>query len=146
MVLVKTQLKQSPIHGVGVFADEFISKGTKIWEFTDGFDLKLNDNDVLNLPKKLQIFMCKYGWTGTKSKLSCLASDHGRFFNHSNDPNSLSRYVDNEIEVVTYAVKDINIGEEITDNYSSFDEDINSLLNKLSLELDLIDEIDPRLK
>lgn len=146
MILVKTQIKQSDIHGIGVFADEFIPVGTKVWEFTEGFDLKFNDDEILKLPVHLKVFMCKYGWTGTKSNLHCLASDHGKFFNHSTDPNTLSKYVDDEVEVVTYAIRDINIGEEITDNYASFDENIDSLLNKLSLELNLIDDLDPRLK
>ena len=36
---VKTIIKESDIHGIGLFADEFIPKGTKIWEFTPNFDI-----------------------------------------------------------------------------------------------------------
>lgn len=38
MLLIKTKLELSKIHGVGLFADEFIAKGTKIWEYRPNFD------------------------------------------------------------------------------------------------------------
>jgi hypothetical protein len=34
MLLVKTTIAPSPIHGIGLFADQFIPQGTRIWEFT----------------------------------------------------------------------------------------------------------------
>ena len=40
MLYVKTKIGQSKIHGMGLFADQFIKKGTIIWKFTPGFDLK----------------------------------------------------------------------------------------------------------
>lgn len=39
MLLIKTKLDLSKIHGVGLFADEFIAKGTKIWEYRPNFGL-----------------------------------------------------------------------------------------------------------
>src|SRR6185312_11978 len=38
MLLVKTYLDKSAIHGLGVFAAERIRKETKIWRFVYGFD------------------------------------------------------------------------------------------------------------
>ncbi len=38
MLLVKTKIGQSNISGIGVFADEFIPKGTVIWRYQEGFD------------------------------------------------------------------------------------------------------------
>ena len=38
MLLVKTYLDKSSIHGLGVFASQVIRKGTKVWRFVDGFD------------------------------------------------------------------------------------------------------------
>ena len=38
MLLVKTYLDKSPIHGIGVFAGETIRKDAKIWRFVYGFD------------------------------------------------------------------------------------------------------------
>ena len=33
MLLVKTTLRPSEVHGLGLFADEFIPKGIAIWRF-----------------------------------------------------------------------------------------------------------------
>ena len=38
MLLVKTRLGASAIHGIGLFADEFIPKDTVTWRFTPGLD------------------------------------------------------------------------------------------------------------
>jgi len=41
MLLIKTYLDKSPIHGIGVFAGEFIKKGTQVWEFNPLIDIIL---------------------------------------------------------------------------------------------------------
>lgn len=121
MLLIKTKVKESKIQGMGLFADQFIPKGTEIWRFTPGFDLKFTRDQVEAFPKLLQNFIYKYGWKSKKSKLCIFSADDGRYFNHSNNPNCLSEYRDNKEEVVTIAVRDIQIGEEMTDNYDSFE-------------------------
>lgn len=148
MMLVKTQVKESKIHGLGLFADEFIPKGTEIWKFTPGFDQKFTKEQILAFPELLQIYIYKYAWKSDKSKLYCLSSDGGKYFNHSEDPNVLSEYRDNEEEVVTVAIKDIQIGKEILDNYSSFesDQDTDNVLVEIANKYQLTDELDPRLK
>lgn len=148
MLLVKTKIKESNIHGIGLFSDQFIPKGTEIWRFTPGFDQKFTREQILSWPDLLQIYIYKYGWRSKKSKLYCLASDNGRFFNHSADSNVLSEYRDNEDEVVTVAIRDIQAGEEILDNYSSFEADTSEgdVLEEIAKKFQLTDELDPRLK
>ena len=51
MLLIRTYLDHSSIHGLGVFADEFIRKGTKVWRFVDGFDRVYSPRDFAKLPK-----------------------------------------------------------------------------------------------
>lgn len=46
-----------------------------------------------------------------------LCGDHGDFFNHSDNPNVYSRTTE------TYAARDIECGEELTDNYNTYDEE-----------------------
>ncbi len=148
MILARTQVKESDIHGLGLFADEFIPKGTEIWRFTPNFDQKFTKEQILAFPELLQIYIYKYSWKSDKSKLYCLASDNGKYFNHSEDPNVLSEYRDGEDEVITVAIKDIQQGEEILDNYSSFesDQDTDNVLVDIAKRYHLIDELDPRLK
>ena len=64
-----------------------------------------------------------YYWFSKKSGKYCFASDNAKYFNHSKNPNSLSAYHKNEKEVVTKAVQNIQKGEEITDDYSTFEKD-----------------------
>lgn len=119
---VKTKLLESNIEGIGIFADEYIPKGTVIWKFTPGFDIKLTKKDIVHLPTEAIRFLDKYAYLSKKSKMYILPIDNGRFFNHSNTPNCNSIYSEDEEEVVTYAIKDIQIGEEITDDYRTFEE------------------------
>jgi uncharacterized protein len=148
MLLVRTELKESNIHGIGLFAKEFIPKNTIIWRFTPGFDLKFSKEQILILPDLLKIYICKYAWKSTKSKLYCFSSDNGKFFNHSNNPNTNSFYKSDEEEVITIAIRDIKIGDEITDNYESFEKNIedDNILVELSRIYKLNDELDPRIK
>ena len=41
MLLVRTYLDKSSIHGLGVFADQVIRKGTRIWTFVEGIRPRL---------------------------------------------------------------------------------------------------------
>lgn len=148
MLLIKTKIKESGIHGIGLFADQFIPKGTEIWKFTPGFDQKFTREQILNFPDLLQIYIYKYCWRSKKSKLYCFSADNGKYFNHSENPNVLSEYRDNEEEVVTVAIKDIDTGEEILDNYNSFEdeESEDDVLEEIAEKFQLKDELDPRFK
>jgi hypothetical protein len=42
VLLVKTRIGASPIHGFGLFTDELIPSGTPVWRFTPGFALDLD--------------------------------------------------------------------------------------------------------
>lgn len=148
MLLIKTKIRESKIHGIGLFADQFIPKGTEIWKFTPGFDQKFTREQILSFPDLLQIYIYKYSWRSKKSKLYIFSADNGKYFNHSDNPNALSEYRDNEEEVVTVATKDIEIGEEILDNYNSFDDEKSGddVLDEIAEKFQLEDELDPRLK
>src|SRR3989344_2260418 len=148
MILEKTKDKESKIHGPGLFADQFIPKGTESWLFTPGVDLKFTREHVLSFSEFLQIYIYKYSWRSKKSKLYCFPSDEGKFFNHSEASNVLSEYRDNEEEVVTVAIKDIPAGEEILDNYNLFEDEKSdgNVLDEISKKYKLKDELDPRFK
>ncbi len=148
MLLVKTTIKENPIHGIGLFADQFIAKGTEIWRFTAGFDQKFTREQILGFPQLVQIYLYKYSWRSKKTKLYCFSSDNGKYFNHSENPNVLSAYLEGEEEVLTKAIKDIQVGEEILDNYSSFENtgEEDNVLEEICFKYKLVDELDPRYK
>lgn len=113
MLLVDTYLDKSAIHGLGVFAGQFIAKGTKIWRFVEGFDRVYSPKQFSRLPKPARDFIRFHGYRVDGEIL--LTVDHDRHINHSEDANTVLKN--------GYAVarRDIAQGSEITNDYREFD-------------------------
>jgi SET domain-containing protein len=121
MLYVKTRIGPSKIHGIGLFAAQKIPKGTDIWKFTPGFDLRLAERNTKKLSQQAREYLEFYAYRSKKSQMWVLPMDNGKYFNHSDTPNTLSSYHDDQEEVITKAIKDIESGEEMTDDYHSFE-------------------------
>lgn len=124
MLLVKTKIGPSPIHGTGIFADELIPKGTRIWEYREGVDSRFDDKFLETLPEPAQKQMLNYAYKNPRTGLYVLCGDDARFFNHSDTPNTEDLEFDGGLvqgEGITIAAKDIQPGEEIVSDYRSFD-------------------------
>ncbi len=50
MLLVKTKLGVSSVHGIGLFAAQFIPKGTVTWEYHPEFDTSFDEDDLARMP------------------------------------------------------------------------------------------------
>lgn len=116
MLTINTHIGLSKIHGIGLFASDFIHKGTLVWELNRKFDLVYSQEEFDALSDRAKKSILFYGHFQKEEGGYILCSDDARFFNHSETPNCKS-----EIGK-TFAIKDIKIGEEITDNYIEFDE------------------------
>ena len=79
MLLVKTKIAKSSIHGIGVFADQPIKKGTVIWKFMPEFDISFSKQEVekLSNPAKEQFY--HYAYFDKKYGKYVLCSDDARF-------------------------------------------------------------------
>lgn len=150
MLLISTKLKESALHGIGLYSNESIPSGTVIWKFTPGFDLRFTPLQVLAFPDTLQAYLYKYTWKGKISKLQCLTSDGTRYLNHSTTPNIRIEYKEGEEELTMIAQKDIEEGEELTVNYNDLElsesEDLGNVMDEIAERLHLTDELDPWLK
>ena len=113
MLLVKTYLDKSPIHGIGVFAAARIPKGTKIWRFVEGFDRCYTPKQFARLPKQAREFLKSYAYKVDGEILFTVDDDH--YINHSDAPNT---YLHNGYAI---AARDIPKGREITNDYREFD-------------------------
>jgi len=113
MLLVKTYLDKSPIHGIGVFAGEDIRKGRKIWVFAEGFDHCFTPKQFARLPKQARDFLKSYGYRVDGEVLFTV--DNDRHINHSETPNT---YLHDGYAI---ARVDIKKGTEITNDYREFD-------------------------
>ena len=113
MLLVKTYLGKSKIHGLGVFADEFIRKGTKIWRFVEDFDRCYTPKQFARLPKAAREFIRYHGYRVDGEIL--LTIDNDRHMNHSENANT---YLHNGYAIARHNIRK---GEEITNDYREFD-------------------------
>jgi uncharacterized protein len=113
MLLVNTYIDKSPIHGIGVFAGEFIRKDRKIWRFVFGFDRYYTRKRLAKLPKPARDFIKLHGYQWKNEIL--LSMDYDTFMNHSENPNT---YYKNGYVL---ARNDIRKGAEITNDYRAFE-------------------------
>ncbi|MEK6817633.1 MAG: SET domain-containing protein [Nanoarchaeota archaeon] len=116
MLLVKTHLDKSKVQGIGLFADEFIPKGTLIWKFVSGFDFALKKENLNKLPEVAKSWVLHYGYYNEGEGGHVICVDNGRFMNHSENSNTTDTNI-----IGTIAIRDIKKGEEITCNYFEFD-------------------------
>ncbi|MEP7031037.1 MAG: SET domain-containing protein [Pseudolabrys sp.] len=113
MLLVKTYLDRSRIHGIGVFAGETIRKNQKIWRFVYGFDRFFTRKRLAKLPKQAKEHLKLHGYQWKNEIL--LSMDNDTFMNHSEDPNTYFR------NGFVLASRNIPKGSEITNDYRAFE-------------------------
>ena len=123
MLLVKTKLSVSLIHVIGLYADEFITKGTVIWKFNPTIDISLSQKQIERLAQPSCEQIKKYTYRSMISGLYVLCGDDARFFNHSTEPNCYD-VCESEEQDLTIARRDIREGEELTSDYALFDMDL----------------------
>lgn len=120
MLLIKTSLRQSPIHGFGCFAEEKITAGQIVWVFDNRVDVRLPLCELEHLPEPAQLFYRIYGYSEMHEgqQVVVLCGDHAKHMNHSEEPNLTEGGKQGELNI---ALRDIEPGEELTCNYYNFD-------------------------
>jgi len=117
MLKVNTRLDRSPIQGMGLYAAEFIPKGTVVWEFASEIDTVYHHAKLRSLcDQNLRTFLFIYTYYSRGLGGYVLCGDHARFVNHNEEANL---YCDDRERCI--AARDIAEGEEITDNYFLYD-------------------------
>ncbi len=121
MLVIKTEVRNSPIHGIGLYAAEFVPKDGLIWKFAPVVDLTFSARQLRRMDRCVQEFLYVYSYLDRALQKYILSFDHDRFTNHSDVPNTISRYRHKKDVGITIAARDILPGEEITGDYSEFD-------------------------
>lgn len=96
--------------GYGLVATRFIPKGTITWVF-DQLDREFTPNQINQLAPMYKEILSKYCFRNSKGN-NVLCWDNARYVNHSFHSNCLTTPYDFEI-----AIRDIQPGEELTDDY-----------------------------
>jgi SET domain-containing protein len=122
MMLIETRVQPSGIHGSGLFAVNFIPRGTPVWTFQPGFDHDFSPEQFAALPPLAQAHTRWFCFLSKSDGHIILSGDHACFINHSPAPNT-GAPPDAKPPIVTVALRDIAAGEEITCNYFDYDAD-----------------------
>ncbi len=115
MLIVKTVIKPSNIHGLGLFADQPINFQDTVWEYHVGLDQLMPESNLVGLQRITREFFETYACFD--NGLCLLDGDSSRFMNHSESPNVLCGSLLGRM----YAGVDIKAGEELTCDYRKFD-------------------------
>lgn len=116
MFCIKAELKPSSKHGIGVFAKESVKKGTVVWKFEKGLDVKMPVDKIKDLTDGQKYHVLKFFWkSGNFFFSSC---DISNYTNHSSNPNiAIKNIEDDDEDVLMEAMKDIKAGDELTQDY-----------------------------
>lgn len=114
MLMVRTELRASDIHGIGVFLVEPVRAGQLIWRFDSRIDRVFSDDELEDMPELLQSFLRTYSTLHADLRLWVLCGDNGRHFNHSDEPNTRSLGIAFGDDV---AARDLPAGTELTSDY-----------------------------
>jgi hypothetical protein len=106
MLVIKTEVKPSKIHGLGLFTLEDLKKGQALWKKHPIIDMTIAVRVIESLPELTREMMYRYTWRDKKGNF-LISLDNDKFMNHSEDPNTDG---DN-------AIRDIKAGEELTSCY-----------------------------
>ncbi|MDB5463122.1 MAG: hypothetical protein JWP23_1511 [Phenylobacterium sp.] len=121
MMMVDTELRPSSIHGLGVFLLEPVRKGDLIWRFDARIDRVYSLDEVASLPGHVQRYLRTYSTWNEAAGLYVLCGDNGRFFNHSEEPSTVSNAISFGED---HAVRDLVAGEELTSDYTTICDDV----------------------
>ena len=120
MFLIDTYLDKSKINGVGVFSKENIKKGEKIKEERPEFEMEFDKNKLPQMPLALAKLIDTHAYERRlNSNILVLGLDNEKYLNHSDNPS---------VNDDGIALKNINIGDEITIDYRDFDDSIQTWL------------------
>jgi SET domain-containing protein len=116
MMMVETEIKPSPIHGTGVFLLHPVKKGDLIWRFDARIDRVYTPDEVASLPAHMQDYLVTYSTWHEGVGLYVLCGDNGRYFNHSDDPSTVSNAISFGED---RAARDLAAGDELTSDYKT---------------------------
>lgn len=125
MYLIKVEVKDSVIEGKGVFSIEDIKNGDVVWKFDPSHDKVLSTSEFNELDYATQESFLRVAYLSriTNRWVYPPRGDPAEFTNHSRENNLSALYKESiSEEPFFFANRDISPGEELTNNYTEFDD------------------------
>jgi SET domain-containing protein len=119
MVHIDYKLNISGHHGMGLYADQDIKKGELVYSASPLLDLDITQEQFDDLADGEKQEIMWWGFFNKSSQKWHVDFDVSKFINHSYDA-SVTQQSDYD-EAYLIATRDIESGEEITQNYLEFE-------------------------
>ncbi|MGE3623171.1 MAG: hypothetical protein AB7H77_04780 [Bdellovibrionales bacterium] len=129
MFVVPTELRPSPIHGIGVFILVPAKKGDLIWRFDSRIDRVVSQTEMESFPLVLRNFIEVNAPWNRETGFWMLYGDNAKYCNHSDNPTLLSVNGPFSDDI---AACDLGAGTELTGNYHDCYDNVE-LLQKMKL-------------
>lgn len=119
MIHIDYKLKPSNLHGIGLFAGQPIKKGSVVYTASPLLDLNITQEQFDSLDQKEKDEIIWWGFFDEPSQMWHVDFDVSKFINHS--PNATLTQATDHDEAYLIAARDIQSGEELTQNYLEFE-------------------------
>ena len=113
------KLDRSNRHGVGLFADQDISKNSAVYTASPLLDVNITQEQFDSLDKREQREIEWWGFFDEPNNVWHVDFDVSKFINHS-DQATLTQD-ESHTDAYLIAARDIEKGEELTQNYLEFE-------------------------
>lgn len=119
MMHIDYKLDRSSKHGIGLFAGQKITKGQLIYTASPLLDVNISQKEFNTLSDREKTEVKYWGFFDKPSQKWHVDFDVSKFINHSKDP-TVTQDI-NYDEAYLIATRDIEEGEELTQNYLEFE-------------------------
>jgi SET domain-containing protein len=121
---VPYELRTSSIAGKGIFATAPIARGTRVWRYEIGVNVVFYKDELelrkrlIGLSKEEAVYLLEhlYAYGGVVIEIL----DDDKMTNHAADRNT-GHHEDGETYINTYALRDIAAGEELVEDYATYE-------------------------
>ena len=119
MILIDYEIKDSKIHGAGMFTKQFIKKGELIAQASPELDVDITKEVYDKLEQREKDEILYWGFYDAPRECYHVDFDNTKFINHSFDSNITQD--PNYLDMCLVASRDIESGEELLQNYLEFE-------------------------
>jgi len=119
MIHITYKLKESPLHGIGLFADEDLKSGQPVYTASSLLDVNLTQEQFDSLSEREKEEFRLWGFFDEPSQRWHVDFDVSKFINHS--PEGTVTQDTHPAEAYLVTTRDVKKGEELTQNYLEFE-------------------------
>lgn len=112
-------LKESPLHGIGLFTQEDLSKGQLVYTASPLLDVNITQQEFDSLSENEQNEIRWWGFWDEPTQRWHVDFDVSKFINHSS--NATLTQDSDHTEAYLITTRNVNAGEELTQDYLEFE-------------------------